>query len=273
MTFEQLFAIEPVGGGRWRGVGVPATDEPRVFGGVLIGQAIIAASALTRPCHALHGFFVNAASMLEPFDIDVTTVRDGGSFGTRRIDVRQGTTILFAGHSSHHEGDPGPERQSLMPDLPPPESLEDQRAVRAGRAGNAGSRWRRFLADEMLDVRPVDLPPDAGSGDARRAIWFRPRARMGAGPALHKAVIGFASDTGLVHVGLMGHGFRAVQSASLDHSIWFHRDASADGWMLHLQRSSGTANGRGLSQAEIFSSDGTLVASVAQQFLARTRRE
>ena len=163
-----------------------------------------------------------------------------------------------------------------MPDMPPPEGLEDQRVTRARNAEARGKRFRRFLPGEMLDARPVELPPvEPGSEQAARAIWFRPRAPLGGGLAMHRAVIGFASDMGLVHVGLLQHaraGGAPLQAASLDHSVWFHRDADANDWMLHVQRAPAMAHGRGLSRAQVFSRDGRLVASVAQEFLARTMR-
>ena len=276
MTFDELFALAPSAEGEWQAPAVPQTDEPRLFGGVLIGQAIAAASMHTRRCHALHAFFVSVGAMGRPFDIAVTPMRDGGSFATRRFDISQRGLLLLAGHSSHHEGDDGPARQVAMPDLPPPERLEDQRTLRARRADTAGKAWRRYLTDEMLDVRPIELPPDEATNESRRAIWFRPRAPIQGGLALHQATIGFASDTGLVHVGLLAHGRAGggpLQAASLDHSIWFHRNASANEWMLHVQRSPTTAHGRGLSYASVFSRNGVLVASVAQEILARARRE
>ena len=125
-----------------------------------------------------------------------------------------------------------------------------------------------------MDIRPVDLPTAHGASIADRAAWFRPRQPLSAEPFLHRAAIAFASDAGLVRVGLMAHAARGgpeVQAASLDHAIWFHREADANGWMLHVQRGTNLAGGRGLADSRIFSQDGTLVASVAQEFLARTR--
>ncbi len=276
MTFDELFALAPASGGGLAAPAVPRTGEPRLFGGVLIAQAILAACRQTRRCHALHTFFISVGEMEVGFDISVERTRDGGSFATRRVEIRQGERLLLAGYSSHHDGDDGPAHQSAMPDLPPPEGLEDQSIVRAREADARGKTSRRYLAETMLDVRPVELPPVPPGGEQpARAIWFRPRSPVTGGSAMHQAVIGFASDMGLVHVGLLNH-FRAgggpLQAASLDHSIWFHREASADDWMLHVQRSPNAAHGRGLSRAQVFTRDGTLVASVAQEFLARTQR-
>ncbi len=275
MTFDNLLTLTPTSNG-FAAPAAPATDEQRLFGGLLIAQAVMAASADTRRCHALHALFIGAGVMQQPFDIGVEHTRDGGSFATRRVEIRQGERLLLSAISSHHDGDDGPEHQSVMPDLPPPEGLEEQSTIRARVAQVRGADFRRYLPEELLDARPIELPPtEPGSEQPARAIWFRPRTPFADRQDLHRAVIGFASDTGLVRVGLLNHrraGGAPVQAASLDHSIWFHRDASSLDWMLHVQRAPNAAHGRGLSRAQVFTRDGILVASVAQEFLARTQR-
>ena len=272
MTFDDLFTVSQAGD-HWTAPATPRTDEPRLFGGVLIGQAIVAASMRTRRCHALHGFFISVGVMETPFDIAVERTRDGGSFATRRVEIRQAEKLLWAGYSSHHDGDEGPEHAMAMPDVPLPETLEDQTVTRDRNALARGKNKRRFLPEVMLDARPVELPPvEPGAAQPARAVWFRPRMPVRGGQAVHQAVVGFASDMGLVHVGLLNHhrtGGGALQAASLDHNMWFHREASANDWMLHVHRSPSAAHGRGLSQASVFTRDGVLVASVTQEFLAR----
>ncbi len=276
MTFDDLFALAEAGHG-WTAPGAPPTDETRPFGGLLLGQAIVAASAFTRRCHALHALFIGQGVSQLPFDVSVDRTRDGGSFTTRRVEISQRGRLLLAAYSSHHDGDAGPEHQAAMPVLPGPESLEDQRVTRAARAEQRGKPAPRILAEAMLDARPVELPPGSDGVEGRRAVWFRPRQAIRGGPDIHQAVIAFASDMGLVRVGLQVHNTRGdggpLQVASLDHAIWFHGDARADDWMLHVQRSPVAAHGRGLSQASIFTRNGKLVASAAQEFLARRRRD
>ncbi len=272
MNFNDLLTLAQTTDTAWTAPGVPRTDEPRLFGGVLVAQAILAASAGAPACHALHAFFIGVGEKEQPFDITVARTRDGRSFATRHVEITQAGRLLLAGHSSHHNGDPGPEHQMQMPDLPPPDHLEEQRVVRARRAVAAGRTAKTYLLDVMLDVRPVELPQT--EGHPQRAVWFRPRAAFRGDAAMHRAVIGFASDVGLVQVGLLNHGRNenpAVQAASLDHSLWFHGDAAADDWLLHVQHSPVARGGRGFSQGSVFSRDGRLVASVAQEFLARTR--
>lgn len=278
MTFDELFGVQAEGDDRWSAAAAPATDERRLFGGLLLGQAIVAASAGTRRCHALHALFVGPGATGVGFEIAVARVRDGGSFATRQVEIRQRERLLLVGLSSHHDGDEGPEHQVAMPELPPPEALEDGRVARLRGAEARGSTPRRYLSEEMLDARPVEMDPEREPGiEGRRAVWFRPRAPIRGERAVHQAAIAFASDMGLVHVGLQAHhrlgDGTPLQAASLDHSIRFHRDAAADDWMLHVQRAPVMANGRGLSHASVFSRDGRLVASVSQEFLARRKRD
>ena len=219
-------------------------------------------------------YYLGVGAAAQPFDVRTESTRDGGSFGSRRVEVRQGEKLLLFGMTSHHDGDNGSDRQVAMPDLPPPGSLKDQREVRQERAKAAGKRRRRYLVEEVMDIRSVELPAEDGTLIAGRATWFRPRQPLGDEAVLHRAAIAFASDAGLVHVGLMAHAPDGgqVQAASLDHAIWFHREADANGWMLHVQRGLNLAGGRGFAGSRIFSQDGVLVASVAQEFLARTKR-
>ena len=266
MTFRELFALNPAGEGRWTAPAAPATDEARLFGGLLLG-------------HALHALFLGVGWKEQPFDLASERIRDGRSFRTRRVDVRQRDRLLLTASTSHHAGDDtGPEHQAAMPDVPGPEALPDQREVRADRSRQRGEPVRRFLNETLMDVRAVDLGPDRANGlEGRRAVWFRPRRPIGDDPGLHQAAMAFASDMGLVNTGTQPHvvgGDRGrLQAASLDHAMWFHRDADADGWMLHVQASPVGGAGRGFSRASVFTSDGRLVASVAQEFLLRRRAE
>ena len=272
MDFNDLLTPTRTTDTTWTAPGVPPTDEPRLFGGLLIAQAILAASAGAPACHALHAFFIGVGAKEQPFDIAVARTRDGRSFATRHVEISQAGRLLLAGHTSHHDGDPGPAHQADMPDLPPPERLEEQQVLRARRAVAAGRPPRTYLLDVMLDVRPVELPQTASHPE--RALWFRPRTAFRGDAAMHRAVIGFASDVGLVQVGLLQHGRNenpAIQAASLDHSMWFHGDLDASDWLLHVQHSPVARGGRGLSLGSVFSRDGRLVASVAQEILARTR--
>ncbi len=275
-TLTDLLTLTPVAPGEWTAPGAPPTHERVVFGGLVVAQAILAASVETRRLHALHAFFIGGGEKERAFDIKVERSRDGGSFSTRHVEVRQGTRLLLAAYTSHHEGDQGPEHQVAMPKVTQPEKLEDFSVFRKRREQQAGRPPRNYIADDMLDVRHVELSgllPQRS--EASLTVWFRSRETLSADSALHQAVLAFASDVPLVHVGLKNHarpGGAPLQTASLDHSLWFHRETRADEWLLYTLNSPIVRNGRGLSQGSIFNRSGELVASVAQEFLARAGR-
>ena len=273
MTFDDLFALTPDGPGRWTAPGAPPTDERIVFGGLVVGQAIVAASMEARRCHSLHAFFIGMGEKQRLFEISVEHTRDGGSFDTRHIQIRQGERLLLAGLSSHHQGNDGPQHEIAMPDVPPPDSVEDYTLLRARQSEQTGKPMKHYLADRMLKVRRLDAVPAAsGDGALAHPFWTRSRQPIRGDNRIHQAAIGFASDLGLVPAGLQNHPRTELQTASLDHSIWFHREAAADEWMLQVMHSPVARDGRGLSLGSIFNQRGELVASVAQEFLARAAR-
>ena len=278
MDFDALLSLSPAGAAdRWTAPGIPPNGVARLFGGVLLGQAVLAACHGTRRCHSLHALFLDPGAEQERFELAVERMRDGSSFSARRIEIRQRDRLLLMAHSSHHDGDAGPDHQAVMPDVPGPEGLEDQRDTGHRRAEARGIAPLRFLGEQMLEVRPTGIQVDERNGrEAEGGAWFRPRRRVGETPSLHQAVIAFASDMRLVRVGLRplrkaGTGDR-LQTTSLDHTIRFHREVSANDWLLHVERSPIACHGRGYAEAAIFSRDGRLVANVGQAFLARYER-
>lgn len=275
-----LLDVRPEDGGADRFAGAASgTDEKRTFGGVLLGQAVVAAARTAGglQCHTFLALFVAGGMATDPAVCAVTRLRDGRSFISRAVNVRQGDQLLLSGLASFHGGDTGPEHQIVMPDARPPEGLEDQRSIRRRRAAARGVAARRYASEELLDSRPVDLHPDLSNGiEGRRYVWFRSRTGLPDDPVLHQGAIAFASDAGLVHVGTLPHAVLGAGTrldfASLDHTIRFHRAARADQWLLHVQRAPVAAAGRGLASGTIFTIDGTLVATVTQEFLLRDAR-
>ena len=270
MSFEELFALSPVEAGGWTAPRPPATDEPRLFGGLLLGLAIVGAcAAATDRCHSLHALFTDPANHDAALRVTVARIRDGGRYAARQVEVRDGGRLLLTGFSSHHGGDNGPAHHMSMPDVPPPEAIEERRT--------ADPASPRFLTERMLDIRVAELPSGTSHGpDGRRALWIRPRRPIGRHPSLHQAVIAFGSDVGPVRAGRQVHRVRdradPLQTTSLDHAIWFHAEADADDWMLHVQHCPVTGQGRGLSHGVVFTRGGRLVASAAQEFLMRWKR-
>ena len=273
LTFDDLFRLTPAGPGAWVAPGAPPTDERCVFGGLVVGQAIIAASADTRRCHSLHAYFIGMGAKMQPFEISVEPTRDGGSFSTRQTEVRQEGRLLLAAYSSHHDGNAGPEHQDGMPDVGAPEERESLYARYRRQLEQQGREPRNYLAEQLLDVRGAARKGAGGSvAQEMQAIWFKPRTPIEGGSEIHQAVIAFASDVGLLRAGVEQHANAAggrLQTASLDHALWFHREASANEWMLHVHHSSVAAHGRGFSRSSIYTREGVLVASATQEFLAR----
>lgn len=250
-------------------------EEPRTYGGLLVAQALAAAAktANGRPCHSIHLLFTEAGDARKPVFLAIDRLRDGRKFSARSVHVTQGERLLATATLSFHAGDAGPSGQHAMPDnAPSPETLEDQREIRRRNAAIHGKPVRRFVAEELIDARPAELPAGEDGKDGLRFLWFRSRLPLNDDPVLHQAIIAFASDMGLVHVQLTAHNKdkrEHLDSASLDHAVWFHRPARADDWLLYVQRAEIAHGGRGLSRGEIYDRDGALIASVAQEILIR----
>ena len=276
MDLATLLTPSAEGGDRFAALS-SESDERRTYGGVFIGQAIIAASATVpdAACHSLHLLFLGPGDNRSRTDLAVDRVRDGRSFAARSVRIEQGGALLATGLASFARPGEGFDHQVAMPDVPSPDAIEDQQETR-WRNADARSRPRSIYASEtMLDMRPHPMPPGL-AGEQRRCLWFRARSPLANDPSLHRAAIGFASDAGLVAIGLVAHNAsgdeRRIDAASLDHAIWFHRDARADDWLLHVEESIVTTHGRGHSRGLIFAPDGRLVASTAQEILARYAR-
>lgn len=275
MSIAQLTAA-PLGGDRFA-ASPGEGDERRTYGGLIVGQALAAAAATADgvECHSLHLLFAGAGDGAQPVAIAVDRLRDGRAFAARGVRVEQDGKLLASATLSFHRGDEGPQHQLAMPAAPDPETLEDQREIRRRNAEARGKVARRSVAEGLIDARPVELPIEhVGDGvEARRQLWFRSRVPLGDDAAAHQALIAFASDMGLVHLGMAAHNAsgdgRRLDAASLDHAVWFHRPARADDWLLYDQRAPVAYGGRGLTSGTIFTRDGALVASVAQEVLIR----
>jgi acyl-CoA thioesterase-2 len=257
-TLVESITLEAVGAGRFRSAFAPA--GPHVFGGLLVAQALRAAHATVgdeREAHALHAAFVRAGVGGEVVEHEVEDTRDGGSFAIRRVASRQaGTTVLVL--TAHFQApEEGADYQTPAPaDVPGPGGLD---------TGRYDSQW----------FESRDVPPGEGPPHARRA-WFHARGELPDDPVLHQHVLAFLSDTGPTRAARQPHaeGFDDGQrlSVSLDHSVWFHRPARADQWLLSDLVPVSTGRGRGLAVGTIRDRAGTLLVTIAQEVLLRTRR-
>lgn len=249
-------------------------DERRTYGGLVVAHALSAAAATVegRPCHSLHLLFAGAGDGARPINLAVDRLRDGRGFSARNVRAEQDGRLLASATLSFHAGDEGPERQIGCIDAPDPETLEDQRETRRRNSEARGKPARRSVAEDLIDARPYELDAAATDGAPQRLLWFRSRHPLGEDPVAHQWLLAFASDMGLVHLQLAAHnatGGGPLDSASLDHAIWFHQAARADQWLLHVQHAPVAQGGRGLTNGAIFTRDGVLIASTAQEVLIR----
>jgi len=266
----------------YRGVS-PQVGWQRVFGGQVIGQALVAAVRTvedTRPAHSLHGYFIRPGDPKLPIVYQVDRYRDGASFTTRHVVAIQHGAAIFTMTASFHREELAFDHQIDMPSVPPPEDLPAEKKFLADFADRMPENMRRYFARERpIELRPADpmhyLEPVKGAPPVQN-VWIRATARLPDDFALHQCVLAYASDMTLLDTSLVTHGRnlfdRDLMLASLDHSLWFHRPFRADEWLLYAQDSPSASGARGLNRGSIFTRDGRLVASVAQEGLIRVRR-
>lgn len=258
----------------------------RVFGGQIVAQALQAAQA-TAPegmaAHSLHAYFLRGGAEGLDTHYEVSRDLDGRSFANRRVVARQDDAAILTLTASFQRAEDGLEHlDAAMPDVPPPEDLvpdADQRRAMVERAGDRISAAQRAMA---LRPRPLELRTvgklhwmNTGPSPPHANSWFRTVAPLPDDPALHRAVIAYASDYTLLGTAALPHGLSWMRGeltgASLDHAIWFHRPARADEWLLYATDSPWTGGGRGFNRGRIFDRAGNLVASVAQEGMMRKR--
>lgn len=273
-----LLNLEQVGQNDFQGIS-PAEPVQRVFGGQVLGQALIAASRTIdsrRSCHSFHAYFLRPGDPGVPIRYVVDRSRDGGSFSARRVVAWQHDAAIFTLASSFQLPEKGFEHQSQMPVVPPPESLEDDQQVLL-RDPALRPEMRAWVERERaFETRSV-LGRGLGDRPARPAvdhIWLKTRGTLPGDPVIHRALLAFVSDMTLLDTSLLPHGksiFSNLQVASLDHAMWFHRAFRADEWLLYAQDSPSASGARGFNRGAIYTQSGMLVASVAQEGLIRPR--
>ena len=256
----------------------PDVSWQRVFGGQVIGQALMAAyrTVEDRICHSLHAYFIRPGDPKIPILYEVDRSRDGKSFTTRRVVAIQNGRQIFNLAASFQVEEQGFEHQIEMPDVPMPEDLPTERERREAIIDRLPAAVRNhFTRPRPIEIRSVDpqdyinpapMPPE-------QKVWFRTVKKMPEDRALHQCLLAYASDMTLLDTCIRPHGVSWIsgklQSASLDHAMWFHGPVSVDDWLLYVQDSPSASGSRGLNRGSIFSRDGRLVASVAQEGLIR----
>lgn len=280
VSLLDLLDLEPLEYNIYRGYN-QEIGSGRVFGGQVLAQALVAARRTVdepRDVHSLHGYFILPGDVSHPIVYFVDRLRDGRSFTTRRVTGIQHGEAIFSMTASFHREEPGEEHQAPMPDAPGPESLTSELTLIRQVADRIPPRLRGILtAERAIDVRPVD-PSDFFLPEPKpptQMLWFRAIGEMPEALVEHQAVLAYSSDYQLLATALQPHGLTVrsphLQVASLDHSIWFHRPFRVDEWLLYVMDSPAAGGARGFARGSVYTRDGRLVASVAQEGLMRIR--
>jgi acyl-CoA thioesterase-2 len=278
-----ILDLEPLEVNLFRGRS-PQAGWQRVFGGQVIGQALVAACRTVddieeRPPHSLHAYFLLGGDPSVPIIYEVDRIRDGRSFTTRRVVAIQHGRPIFSMSASFQVHEPGLDHQAEMPKVPDPEQLPSDAEIRDRVMPMMPDPIRRYFERErLIELRPVEFERYLGKKlpDGRFHIWMRTTGPLPATPAIHRCALAYASDLSLLDASLVPHSRtvfeKTIMAASLDHALWFHRPFKADDWLLYAQDSPSATGARGFARGLIFTRDGTLVASVAQEGLIRERR-
>jgi acyl-CoA thioesterase II len=254
------------------------TGSPQVFGGQVLGQALMAAHATIegRMVHSLHAYFLRRGDFTKPIVYSVDRSRDGGSFSTRRVVAIQDGEQIFICSASFQIEEPGLEYQAALPQVPPPESLKPLSKPPQAELDKLPEKLRRWLEIERpFEFRPVQpYNPLAPVPSAPvRQIWLRAVGKLPDDATLHRCLLAYVSDYWLLDTSTMPHGSSFLRGnlimASIDHAIWFHRHARVDDWLLYNLDSPSSSGARGFARGSIYSRAGELVASTAQEGLIR----
>jgi acyl-CoA thioesterase-2 len=250
-----------------------------VFGGQVLGQALSAAYQTvpeSRRAHSLHAYFLRQGDDSKPIVYEVDCIRDGKSFTTRRVRAVQKGHAIFSMSASFQVEENGFDHQDKLPEVPGPEGIESELEMSRRVADGIPEKVRdRILCEKPIEIRPVN-PIDPFAPQKRPPVkynWFRAISRMPDDPSAHQYLLAYASDFHLSGTSLYPHGHSYwepdMQMASLDHAMWFHRPFRMDDWLLYAMHSPNASGARGLSFGKVYTRDGTLVASVAQEGLIR----
>lgn len=280
-----LLNLEEIEQNHYRG-NSPDDSWQRVYGGQVLGQALVAASRTVpdpaRSAHSLHAYFLRPGDPRVPILYTVDRIRDGKSFTTRRVVGIQHGKAMFSMSISFQVREHGLEHQFEMPSVPPPESLEPEIVIRRQQAEAANlspEDVERFARERPIEMRPIN-PQNEFRPERRepyQTAWMRAVGQLPEDERLHQCALAYLSDWSLLDTCTWPHGVSFMQpnfqTASLDHAMWFHRDFRADEWMLYVQDSPASGGARGFNRGLIYDRQGNLVASVAQEGLIRLHPE
>jgi acyl-CoA thioesterase-2 len=255
----------------------------RVFGGQVLAQSLSAAMQTVpedRFVHSLHAYFILPGDISMPIVFDVEPIRDGGSFTTRRVKAIQKGRVILNFAASFQLRQEGYDHQIDMPDITPPEKLENWEGLAKEFGDLLPENFRKFLdRDRPIEFKPVERfnPFSDNKSGPYRHVWIKAKGTIPDHEKLHNLVLAYTSDYNLLTTALLPHGqlanWHELTLASLDHAMWFHRPFNLNEWMLYETDSPSASGARGFSRGNIFTRDGKLVASVVQEGLIRPRRK
>ena len=279
VNLAEILDLEAIEVNLFRGIS-PNDGFPRIFGGLVIAQALMAAyrTVPDRICHSLHAYFIRPGDVNAPVLYEVERARDGGTFTTRRVAAIQHGEQIFNLACSFQQVEKGFEHQLPMPDAPEPLTVPTEGEFLRSLGDQIPERMLAFMdKPRPIEVRWVDPqnPVAPTPKPAEKQVWMRARAPIGDDVKLQQAALAYASDMAFMESALRPHGLiwstPGLQAASLDHAMWFHRPFDFNEWVLFAQDSPSASQGRGLVRGQMFAQDGTLVASVAQECLMRVK--
>jgi acyl-CoA thioesterase-2 len=252
--------------------------SPQVFGGQVLGQALVAATATAedRVVHSLHAYFLRRGDFNSPIVYEVDRALDGKHFSSRRVIAIQHGKQIFNMSASFQLPEAGLDHQNSMPDVPPPESLRDLESHYREMLDQLPAGARRMLEQKRpFEFRPVEPPHRAHREKSAplKYMWFRTVDKLPDEEALHRCLLAYVSDFHLLDTALKPHAISVVSPelviASVDHAMWFHRSVRVDDWLLYAIDSPSASGARGFARGSVFARDGRLVASAAQEGLMR----
>ncbi len=252
--------------------------SPQVFGGQVLGQALMAAAATVddRLVHSLHAYFLRRGDFDAPIVYEVDRARDGHHFATRRVVAIQHGAQIFNMSASFQCAESGLDHQIAMPTAPPPESLPDAQAILRDLLPRLPAKAAKLLGQERpFEFRPVQAPQFLAPQKCppQKSLWLRAVDALPDDEALHRCLLAYASDFHMLDTALLPHGVSPLDPrlimASIDHAMWFHRPFRIDDWLLCVIDSPSASGARGFTQGSVFTRDGRLVASLAQEGLLR----